>query len=79
MKKVLILGTGCAACTKLAAQVERAADELDLPIDLEKVGDMDRILAFDVPGMPALVVDGEVRLIGRVPPMAELKRLMLAD
>lgn len=79
MKKILVLGTGCAACEKLAKLVERAADELELAIDFEKVGDLDSILSFDVPGTPALVVDGQVRLVGRVPPIAELKRLMLAD
>lgn len=77
MKKLLILGTGCPACTKLAKLVERAADEMDMPIELEKVGDIERILAFDVAGMPALVVDGEVRVAGRVPPLAELKKLMI--
>jgi small redox-active disulfide protein 2 len=76
MKKLLILGTGCAACTKLAALVVRAADELEIEIDLEKTGDIERILVYDVASTPALVVDGVVRLAGRVPPIAELKQLM---
>lgn len=76
MKKILILGTGCAACTKLAELVARAADEMDLIADIEKVGDIERILAFDIASTPALVVDGEVRMAGRVPPIAELKKLM---
>ena len=76
MRKLQVLGTGCAACENLAALVARAVDELDIEADLEKVSDLDQILAFDVAATPALVVDGEVRLVGRVPPIAELKKII---
>ena len=76
MKKVLVLGIGCAACEKLAALVLRAADELEVPVELEKIGDLDRILAYDIAATPGLVVDGELRSAGRVPPLAEIKRLI---
>lgn len=73
LKTILVLGTGCAACRRLAADVSQAAKDLGVDHSLEKVGDMGRILSFDVPGLPALVIDGEVRSTGRVPSMNELR------
>lgn len=76
MKKILILGTGCSKCRKLAEMTEYAARELNLEFQLEKVGDMNRILAFDVLTTPALVVDGEVKVSGRVPTVNEIKTMI---
>lgn len=76
MKKLQILGTGCPSCDKLADLAAEAATELGIEFELEKVKDLDRILEFDVSGTPALVVDGEVRLSGRVPDLDEMKRLV---
>ena len=76
MKRLQILGTGCPSCEKLADLAADAATELGIEFELEKVKDLDRILEFDVAGTPALVVDGEVRLSGRVPDLDEMKRLV---
>lgn len=76
MRKLQILGTGCPSCNQLADRARQAATELNLDFDLEKVTEIDRILAFDVPGTPALVVDGTVRIVGRVPSVVELKELI---
>ena len=66
MKKVKILGTGCAKCEKLMENAERARRALDFDIELEKVEDIDRILEYGVMMTPALVVDGEVKAVGKV-------------
>lgn len=76
MKKVQVLGTGCAACGRLADLAVRAAAESGLEVAVEKVTEIDRILAFDVPATPALVVDGEVKVVGRVPSLDELKAML---
>ncbi len=76
MKKLQVLGTGCASCTKLADLTAQAATELNIEFELEKVSEIDRILSFDVPGTPALVVDGTLRVFGRVPTVGELKELI---
>lgn len=76
MKKLQILGTGCPKCNKLADLTARAATELNVEYELEKVTQIDRILSFDVPGTPALVVDGKVRVSGRVPSLLELKEIL---
>jgi small redox-active disulfide protein 2 len=76
MKKIQILGTGCAKCQKLAAVADEAAKTLGAPYELKKVTDMKEIMSFKVMSMPALVVDGQVRLSGRVPTVEEAKQLI---
>lgn len=76
MKKLQVLGTGCPACRRLAAMVAQAATDLGVEFELEKVGDIERILAFDVATTPALVIDGQIRTVGRVPSMNELIEML---
>jgi len=76
MKKIEILGTGCPKCKKLAEQVHLAAEQLGLECQIEKVEQIDKILAHGVMMTPALVVDGQVKLIGKVPPLDEIKSLI---
>jgi len=76
MKKIEILGTGCPKCKKLAEQTMVAADELGLECNIEKVEDIQKIMAYGVMMTPALVVDGLVKLTGKVPSVEELKKLI---
>lgn len=76
MKTLQILGTGCANCRRLTVAVEQAAREIGLDYRLEKIESLDEIVAFGVLRTPALAVDGEVKVSGRVPPAAELQHLL---
>ena len=76
MKNLQILGTGCPKCNQLAAATEAAATALGLEFQLEKVTDLKRIMTFGVTMTPALVVDGVVKCVGRVPKVDELKTLI---
>jgi small redox-active disulfide protein 2 len=76
MKKLQILGTGCAKCATLAANTEAAAKELGVAYELEKVTDLQRIMALGVMMTPALVVDGVVKIAGKVPAMSEMKAFL---
>jgi small redox-active disulfide protein 2 len=76
MKKIQILGTGCPKCTKLAENAEAAARELGLECEVEKVTDIEAIMAFNVMMTPALAVDGEVKIVGKVPSVEEIKELL---
>ena len=76
MKTLQILGTGCAKCRMLADRTEQAARALGLDYTLEKVTDIDAIVAFGVLATPALVVDGEIKVAGRVPTAESLKALL---
>ncbi|HLP02145.1 MAG TPA: thioredoxin family protein [Opitutaceae bacterium] len=76
MKKIQILGTGCAKCSNLAAVADEAAKALGVPYELTKVTEMRQIMSFRVMSTPALVVDGVVKLSGRVPSLDEAKQLI---
>ena len=71
-----ILGTGCARCNALVMATEKAAQSLGLQYELEKVTDLNRIMSFGVMMTPALVVDGQVKVSGKVPSVAELKSIL---
>ena len=74
--KLQILGTGCAKCNALTMVAEKAAQTLGLPYELEKVTDLKQIMAFGVMMTPALVVDGKVKVAGKVPNLNELKTML---
>ncbi len=76
MKTLQILGTGCARCDALAAAVEKAAQGLGLAYELEKITDLRRIMSFRVVNTPALVVDGTVKVAGKVPSIDEIKQML---
>jgi small redox-active disulfide protein 2 len=76
MKNIKILGTGCAKCNKLADAAKQAATELGIEFQLEKVTDMMRFADFGVMMTPAMVVDGEVKVTGKVPSIDHLKNLI---
>lgn len=76
MKKLQILGTGCAKCAKLADVTESAAKALGVEYQIEKVTDIQKIMGFGVMMTPALVVDGVVKVSGKVPSVDEVKKLI---
>ena len=76
MKKIQILGTGCPKCRKLAENAEAAANELELEFEVEKVADINEMMKFGVMMTPALVVDGEVKAVGKVPSPDEIKQML---
>ncbi len=78
MKKIQILGTGCAKCEKLAENAKQAADSLNLEYELIKVKDLMEITSFGVMSTPGLAVDGKVLTTGKVPSPDEIRKL-LAD
>jgi small redox-active disulfide protein 2 len=75
MKKIQILGTGCPKCKKLAENAEAAAKELGIEFEIEKVTGINEIMKFGVMVTPALAVDGEVKVVGKVPSPDEIKEL----
>lgn len=76
MKKLQVLGTGCATCRKLAELVEETATDLGIEFEMVKVEDIDEIVRFGVMSTPALAVDGELKVSGRVPSKDELREII---
>ena len=77
MKKIQNLGTGCPKCKKLAENAEDAARQLNLEFEVEKVTDINEIMKFGVMMTPALAVDGVVKVVGKVPNVNEIRKLIL--
>lgn len=75
---VQILGSGCANCKRLTRSVEAAANELGIEYSIEKVTEPEAIARSGVMKTPALIVNGELILYGRIPGIEELK-LILTD
>lgn len=77
MKNVKILGTGCPKCKQTTSMVEKAVEELGLTdVNIEKVEDIMKIMEYNVMSTPAVVIDGEIKVKGRVPSVNELKEML---
>ena len=75
---IQVLGTGCTKCKTLYEVVNKAVEETGADALVEKVEDIQKILTFNVIMTPALVIDGHVKVAGRLPSLDEVKRLILA-
>ena len=76
MKLIQVLGPGCAKCAKLKESVEAAVKEAGVEATVEKISDINVITGFGVMMTPALVIDGEVKVVGKVPSLDEIKALL---
>lgn len=76
MKKLQILGTGCPKCKMLAELTDTAAKDLGIEYEIEKVTDINDIMKFGVMMTPALAVDGQVKIVGKVPSPDEIKKML---
>jgi len=77
MKKLQILGTGCPKCKKLTENAEAAAQELGIDYEIEKVTDINEIMKFGVMVTPALAIDGDVKVVGKVVSPDEIKKMLM--
>lgn len=76
MKKIQVLGTGCAKCLKLAQNADEAAKALGIEYEIAKVTDIREIMSFGVMTTPALVVDGQIKMAGTASSAEEIKKLL---
>jgi small redox-active disulfide protein 2 len=76
LKKIQILGTGCPKCKQLTENAEKAAKELGIEYQIEKITDINKIMDFGVMMTPALAIDGEVRSVGKIISSAEIKKYL---
>lgn len=74
--KIEILGTGCPKCKATEKIVRKIVEELGKKVDIVKVEDLQEIVDRGVMMTPAVVVDGEVKIIGHVPSPDEIKKLL---
>lgn len=69
---IKILGSGCAKCKRLEQLTQEVANELGVEASFDHVTEMDKIMAYPVLSTPALVINGEVKVAGRMPSKEEI-------
>ena len=74
---ILVIGPGCAKCKTLAQFTEQAVKELGLTAEINKVTDLKQIMALGVMMTPALAVNGNIKVAGRVPSVEDIKKLLV--
>jgi small redox-active disulfide protein 2 len=70
---IKVLGPGCSRCFELERRARRAVEELGADVHLEKIADIQKIIAYRIMATPGLVIDGRVKSSGRVPSMDEIR------
>lgn len=76
MKTIKILGTGCPKCKTTIANAEEAVKQLGADARVVKVEDIQDIMQYDILSTPAVVIDEEVKIKGRVATIEEIKNLL---
>lgn len=76
MKIIKILGTGCKKCNDLAEMTKKAADSMQIEYEIEKITDIQKIMDYGVMTTPALIVDEEVKVTGKIPSIDNLKQYL---
>ena len=76
MTKIQVLGTGCKKCSALKENTEAALKELGIDAEVIKVEDINEIVNYGVMMTPALVVNGEVKFVGRVASPQEIVNVL---
>lgn len=74
--KIKVLGPGCAKCKTTYTLVEKVIKENGLDVELTKVDDIMEMMSYNIMTTPAIVVDGEVKIKGRVPTEREIKDIL---
>jgi small redox-active disulfide protein 2 len=74
--KIQILGPGCAKCKMLTKRTEEAVALLGLDATVEKVTDVKEIMTFGLVMTPALAIDGQVKIAGHIPRVAEIQTVL---
>ncbi len=75
---IQVLGPGCSRCKTLYEIVNKAVQETGVDALVEKVADIQKIMTFQIVMTPGLVIDGYVKVAGRIPSLEEVKKMILA-
>lgn len=76
MTTIEVLGPGCSNCKRLYERTRQAVQELGLTCEVEEITDLNVIVGYRVMSTPALVVDGQVKVAGRVPSIEQIKAIL---
>lgn len=73
---IKVLGAGCKSCHEQYEQAQQAADAMGLPVKVEYITDMQKVMEYGVMSMPAIVVNDRVVSMGKVLKAAEVEHLL---
>lgn len=79
MVTIRVLGTGCAKCIELERMCLNVAEENNINADIQKITDLKEIMSYGIMQTPGLVINGEVKLSGKLPTVTTLLRWMQED
>ena len=71
---IAILGTGCSKCRQTAEVVRQAVEQSGVSATIRKVEDIREIMKYRVLMTPAVVIDGDVKIFGKVPTVTEVRK-----
>ena len=71
--EIKVLGPGCPKCQQAEKVVKEAVGEAGVEAQIEKVTDIMEIAGYGVFGTPAVVIDGEVKSVGKIPSKKDIK------
>lgn len=72
--KIEVYGTGCANCQALEKNAKKAVEDLGVEAEIVEIQDIDKIFEAGITGTPGLGIDGEIKSVGRVPSVEEIKK-----
>lgn len=73
---IKVLGSGCSKCNKLEVNVKEALKEMNIEAEVIKVEDLKEIMAFGVMTTPTLVIDDDVKIVGKIASVKEIKKYL---
>ena len=74
--KIEIYGSGCSKCKKTEEIVRQVVNELNIKAEISKIEDLQKIIDKGVMMTPAVAIDGEIKILGRVPSTQDVKKIL---
>jgi small redox-active disulfide protein 2 len=76
--KIIVYGTGCSKCKAVEKAVKEAVDKLGADAEIVKVEELDKIMEMGILSLPALAIDNEIKVTGRIPTSSEIEKWIKA-
>ena len=74
--KIEIYGSGCSKCKKTEEIVRQVVNELNIKAEISKIEDLQKIIDKGIMMTPAVAIDGEIKILGRVPSTQDVKKIL---
>ena len=76
--KITVYGTGCSKCKAVEKAVKEAVDKLGADAEIVKIEELDKIMELGILSLPALAIDNEIKVTGRIPTSSEIEKWIKA-